>query len=89
MLGLAQPVGLQPAQLLAPRLAALDQAGAFEHADMLGGAGEAHRERRGEFADRAFARGEVASIARRVGSASAAKVRSSRSTIWLSYARRE
>jgi hypothetical protein len=51
--------GAQAAELLAPGLAALDQPSAFEHAEMLGSTGEAHRERRGEFADRALAVAEL------------------------------
>ena len=51
--------GVQAAQLHPPDLAARDQTGAFQHLHMLGGTGEAHRERLRQFADRLFAEREI------------------------------
>src|SRR4051812_42352145 len=58
-LGLGKRLGLEAAEMRAPDLLARDQPGGFEHFHMLRSAGEAHRKRPGERADRSLAEREL------------------------------
>src|SRR5690606_21302576 len=57
--GVLQPLGPDPAQMLAAHLAAVDQPGLRQHRDVLGGARKAHPVRRGQFADGFLAQHQV------------------------------
>ena len=78
----AQRLRSEPAPAHAALLALLDKAGAREHAEMLRHRGEGHVERLGELADGRVAAASRRTIARRVGSASAANTASSSAGSW-------
>ena len=78
---LSDPVGdilersrLEPAGAPLRLAAARDEAGTLQHLEMLGDGGQGHLERLGQFGDGGLATARRARIARRVGSARAAKV---------------